>query len=143
MRLRQNKITGLLSLLLAFTVLTSCANMSSVAAPAGISLKDHEALARHYESLAKDAVVRLQENKKVLQEYEEHPYYFGRQGLDIHSHAAANVREYEKTLRESQIHADFHKKMAMELKGVSSNAQANQDRNFTSDNSEQSVNQGL
>ncbi|OQW81438.1 MAG: hypothetical protein BVN30_11215, partial [Proteobacteria bacterium ST_bin16] len=71
-------------------------------------------------------------------------YYFGRQGLEAQSHAKANVREYEKTLREIQVHADFHRKMALEQKGkVINKAKANQDRDLTSKSPESSVNKGL
>ena len=137
------KVLKLSSLLLVFTVLAACAQMSaSVAKPAGISSNDHGALVKYYEGVAKDAKLRLQENKKILQEYEAHPYYFGRQGLDAQSHAAANVRAYEKAIRESLIFADFHRKMAVEQIGQKSNQTnkvgKNQDRDFTSEISEYS-----
>ena len=145
------KVLKLCSLLLTLSVLASCAQMgSSVAKPTGISGNDHSALVKYYESVAKDAKLRLQENKKILQEYEAHPYYFGRQGLDAQSHAAANVREYEKAIRESLIFADFHRKMAMEQIGLNSyiinELETNQDRDFTpeiSEYSEYSENKGL
>jgi hypothetical protein len=109
----------------------------SVAKPAGISSSDHGALVKYYEGVAKDAKLRLQENKKILQEYEAHPYYFGRQGLDAQSHATANVRAYEKTIRESLMFADFHRKMAMEQMGQESNqiqkVKRNQYCNFVSE----------
>ncbi|MBS0422839.1 MAG: hypothetical protein JSR71_00030 [Proteobacteria bacterium] len=145
------KVLKLSSLLLAITVLASCAQMgSSVAKPTEISSNDHNALVKYYEGVAKDAKLRLQENKKILQEYEAHPYYFGRQGLDAQSHAAANIRAYEKAVRESLIFADFHRKMAMEQVGQKGNqtkkVETNQDRDFTSEisgYSEYSGNKGL
>ena len=82
----------------------------------------------------------MQENKKVLQEYEAHPYYFGRQGLEVRSHAAANIRAYEKTLKESLVFADYHRKLANEQIGLKSTktVEVNQDRDFASDSSEYS-----
>lgn len=138
-----NQVLKLSSLLLTLTVLTACAQMSStVAKPTGISSDNHDALVKYYEGVAKDAKLRLQENKKILQEYEARPYYFGRQGLDAQSHAAANVRAYEKAIRESLIFADFHRKMAIEQVGQKSNqtkkVETNQDRDFTSEISEYS-----
>ncbi len=138
------KVLKLSSLLLAIAVLASCAQLSSstVAKPTGISSNDHSALVKYYEGVANDAKLKLQENKKVLQEYEAHPYYFGRHGLDAQSHAAANIRAYEKAIRESLISADFHRKMAMEQIGQKSNqtkkVETNQDRDFTSEISEYS-----
>ncbi|UJP05874.1 MAG: hypothetical protein LZF61_02540 [Nitrosomonas sp.] len=136
-----------LSLFLVISIVSACAHTgsSSVAAPAGISNNDHEALAQYYDGQAQEARARLRENKKILKEYEDHPYYFGRKGLEIQSHASANIREYEKDLRENQSHANFHRKMALELKNsnVINKAKANQDRDFTSKSTEHSVSKGL
>lgn len=145
------KVLKLSSLFLALVMLVACAQMSpSVAKPTGIPGNDHGALVKYYESVAKDAKLRLQENKKILQEYEAHPYYFGRQGLEVKSHASANIRAYEKTIAESLTFADFHRKMATEQIGQKSNqtqkVETNQDRDFsseTSEYSEYSGNKGL
>lgn len=77
----------------------------------GIHDNDHAALAQYYENLADEAKVKLQQNKSLLEQYEMHPYYFGRQGQDIKSHSSANVREYEKILRQYLKQADLHKRM--------------------------------
>ncbi|SDY07671.1 hypothetical protein [Nitrosomonas sp. Nm33] len=42
------------------------------------------------------------------------PYYYGRQGQDVRSHVSAIIREYEKTLKQSQGNADLYRKMAKE-----------------------------
>ena len=143
-----NQVLKLSSLLLTLTVLTACAQMSStVAKPTGISSDNHDALVKYYEGVAKDAKLRLQANKKVLEEYEARPYYFGRQGLDAKSHALANVRAYEKTIQESLAFADLHRKIAMEQKSnLANKLGSTQDRDFTSkitEYSEYSVNKGL
>lgn len=143
-----NKVLKLSSILLALTVLSACAQMSpSVAKPTGIPNENHDALVKHFEGVAKDAKLRLQANKKILQEYEERPYYFGRQGLDAKSHAVANIRAYEKTIQESLAFADLHRKMAMEQKSNQANiVGSHQDRDFTSKisgYSEYSDNKGL
>jgi len=43
-----------------------------------------------------------------------HPYYYGRQGQDLRSHTAANIREYEKVLQEDLSNASLRKRMAAE-----------------------------
>lgn len=128
------KVLKLSSLLLAFAVLTGCAQMSSsIAKPTGISSNNHDALVKYYEGVAKEAKLRLQANKKILQDYEARPYYFGRQGLDAKSHAQANVRAYEKTIQESLAFAELHRKLAMEQNSNQANKVVkNQDRNFKS-----------
>lgn len=116
--------------LLALTLLAFCAQMnSSIAAQTEITDSNHEALVEHYQKLAKEAEVRLQENIEALEEYEAHPYYYGRQGQDIRSHASANIREYEKTLKESLNNADLHRKMAMEQNNQINTVETNLDRN--------------
>ncbi len=102
---------------LMLTLSTSCAQMQPLAvSEAEVARHDHDALVRHYRDLAKDAQAKLQENKKQLEECEEHPHYFGWQGMDICSHSSANIHKYEKVLEESLHHADFHRKMANEEK---------------------------
>ncbi len=87
---------------------------SSAFAQNAIDNEDHFALASHYENLAKEAEAKLQENKAALEEYEEHSFYYGRQGQDVQSHTTANIREYEKQLSENLNNANLHKKLAME-----------------------------
>lgn len=57
----------------------------------------------------------------MLEAYEARPYYYGRQGLDLQSHTSANIRAYEKFIRENLRYADLHKKMAIKQ----TNAQVN------------------
>ena len=87
---------------------------SSAFAVEGIDDSNHAALTKYYEKLAKDAEAKLQENKAALDEYEAHPYYYGRQGQDFQSHTFANIHEYEEILAESLNNADLHRRVAME-----------------------------
>lgn len=135
----------LLKLLFVLTILSSCAQMNpSVIAPKGIASHDHEALVQHYENLAREAKIRLQENKKILEAYEAHPYYYGRQGPDLQSHASANIRAYEKALSENLRFADLHRRMAMEQTNNQINkAEAKLDHDLTIENEAYSGNKGL
>ena len=108
-----------------------CAQMSSAAAQIKVADNDHEALAKHYENLAKEAKARLQENIAVLEEYEVNPDYYGRQAQDIRSHASANIREYEKALKENLDNADSHREMALEQNNRINKARTHLDRDFT------------
>ena len=134
LRVLINRVLKLSSLLLALIVLSACSQLcTSVAKPTGISSDNHDALVKYYEGVAKDAKLKLQENQKIIQEYEARPYYFGRQGLDVKSHALANIRAYEKEIQESLASADLHRKMAMEQQGnQTKKAESNQDRDFAS-----------
>ena len=128
---------------LKFSALIPLFALSLLASPV-VADNDHEALAKHYENLVEEAKVRLQENKKVLEEYEDHPYYYGRQGQDIRSHASANIREYEKTLKENLASVDMHRRMAAEQQNNQINkAETDLNRDFTAAKPEYSDNRGL
>ena len=133
-------------LLLLLYTLVACAHMdSSMAALKGISANDHEALVIHYEGLAKHAKVRLKENRKILADYEDRPYYYGRQGLDLQSHTSANIHMYEKTLTESLKYAALHRKMALDQQknNTINKVEAPLDHDFTIEETEYSSNKKL
>ncbi len=96
------------------SVLAFSLSISSAFAVEGIDDNNHAALAQYYESVAKEIETKLQKNKAALEEYEAHPYYYGRRGQDFKSHTTANIREYEAVLAESINNAGLHKKIAME-----------------------------
>lgn len=112
------KITAVASLMLLGVVATSAS--AEVSAPANISPNDHIALANYYEGLVKEISEKLEGYQQELNEYEDHPYYYGRQGQDLRSHLQANIREYQKELAEDLQEAELHRKIA----------DGNQDRQF-------------
>ena len=132
------KIIGWLPLL-ALALLTSCAQMNpSVIAQADVAHNDHNAMANYYENQVKEVKIRLQANQKVLEECEAHPYYYGRQGQDVRSHASANIREYQKTLKESLRNAEQHRIMAIEQEQQTNKTKARLDHDLTIEPSESS-----
>ena len=119
------KVTAIISLL-AFYFVTTSAFAEVPAAPDSINPNDHAALANYYEGLAKEVSVKLETNQQKLNDYEVHPYYYGRQGQDLSSHMKANIREYEKELAEDLKEATLHRKIAeMEQDRQFNNAKAN------------------
>jgi hypothetical protein len=118
---------------LLVTVLVSSLFISPLFANevAGIDDNDHAALAKHYEKLAHEAEDKLHENQALLEEYEAHPYYFGRQGQDIQSHTLANIHEYEKIVKEDLQLADHHKSMIVKQDTPFNKAGVDLDRSST------------
>jgi hypothetical protein len=117
--------TPIFLIALSFLVLSSFA--SSAFAVNGIDDNDHAMLAKYYEDQANEVKEKLQENKQILEDYEEHSFYYGRQGQDVQSHATANIREYEKLLTENLSNAELHKRIAMEQDKVINKAKLNVD----------------
>jgi hypothetical protein len=119
------KVTAIISLL-AFYFVTTSVFAEVPADPDSINSNDHTALANYYEGLAKEVSAKLETNQQKLNDYEVHPYYYGRQGQDLSSHLQANIREYEKELAEDLKEATFHREIAeMEQGRQFNNAKAN------------------
>ena len=110
------KITAIASLV-AFSFAATSAFAEVPATPSSINPNDHVALANYYEDLAKDVSEKLETNQQKLSHYEDHPYYYGRQGLDFESHLQANIREYKKELAEDLREAELHRKIAASEQG--------------------------
>ena len=72
------------------------------------SSRMHEAVAKHYEDVARELQVKIQEQKQLLEHYESKSYMYGRQAQDLQSHADALVRKYEveaqANLKEAALH---------------------------------------
>lgn len=76
---------------------------------------EHDNLANYYDNLAKEMVAKVKEKKESLKEYDNHSYYYGRQGQDFKSHTIANIRYYDEAAKEASQQAAFHHKVAAEL----------------------------
>ncbi|SEP05689.1 hypothetical protein [Nitrosovibrio sp. Nv6] len=110
------------TLLLGFT--TACAQMSSQeivqnenirqAAQNARTYSDHNALTSYFENAAREMQTKAEEQKKLLEHYEEKGYLYGRQAQDLKSHTAALVRKYEETAEENIKEAAAHRLMALE-----------------------------
>lgn len=119
------KVTAIASLV-AFSFAATSAFAEVPAAPSSINPNDHVALANYYEGLVKEVSAKLETNQQKLNDYEDHPYYYGRQGQDLRSHLQANIREYKKELVEDLQEANLHRKIAASEQGRQfSKAEAN------------------
>jgi len=115
---------GKLFAALAITLLASCAQMGPLeaqnadirkAAENARTHADHNRLAKQYESTAKELLVKAEEQKKLLQHYEEKSYLYGRQAQDHKSHTSALLNKYQQAAAETIKQAAFHHKIAAEL----------------------------
>jgi hypothetical protein len=116
-------ITFLITVL-ALGFLSGCAQMSPIASNQSgethsadlrsIDPNNHNAVAEHYEDVANEIKAKLQAQKELLQEYERRSYYYGRRGQDVQSHTLANIRQYEKSIKENMKEAAIHRKMALD-----------------------------
>lgn len=114
----------LVAVLSAVSLLAACAETtplerknanSHVASEKARKPADHDRLARHYENTAKQLLAKVEEQRKLLQHYEEKSYLYGRQAQDNQSRATAMLNKYEHDATETMKQAAFHNRMASEL----------------------------
>lgn len=118
------KLGKYLAVLPMLSLLVACAQLGQLEAQHADSEKivqnaktynDHNNLANYYDKLAEEMAAKAEEKKGSLEEYEDHSYYYGRQGQDFKSHTQANIRYYEEEATQAVTQADFHRKIAAEL----------------------------
>ncbi len=113
-----------LAILPMLSILVACAQLSPMEAQNTENRKivaetktsnDHENLANYYDKLANEMTAKVEEKIELLEEYEDHSYYYGRRGQDHKSHTLANIRYYEQEATVAIQQADYHRKIAAEL----------------------------
>jgi hypothetical protein len=116
------KTRTLLVILVTFGLLASCVqmkphpmDMTSIIRNAKTSA-DHEALAKHYEDAAKEMRLKVEEHKKTLEEYEAHPYYYGKRAQDLKAHCRSLISSYEQASEANMSMAKVHRQMAEETR---------------------------
>lgn len=97
------------------SVAAESADISAAEAKAKTSI-DHIKLAEYYENEVKALRAKMEEEKKILDEYENHSYYYGPEGQLYQSHHEALLREYEKAAERNMEMAASHRKMAERVK---------------------------
>jgi predicted ribosome quality control (RQC) complex YloA/Tae2 family protein len=109
---------------LSLGFLASCAQMSPhepvqnptvrKAAQSARTRSDHDALTKYFEHAANEMQAKAEEQKRLLQQYEEKSYLYGREAQDLISHTTALVRKYSETAQENRKEAALHRQMALE-----------------------------
>lgn len=108
----------LITLLLAFGLLTACATFDPHSRDMGQAIHnpktkaDHEALAQHYEDVAQEMQKKVEEHKEILNQYERAPWQFGRQvatGYGVHCKNLIQI--YSQAVDENLEMAKMHRQM--------------------------------
>jgi len=111
-------IKALSLLLLVSGLLASCAqpnphpmDMTSAVQSAKSKI-DHEALATHYDEVAKEMQAKVDEHKKLLVQYKANPWLYGKQIEGFESHCARLVSVYQQAVDANLQMAEAHRQMA-------------------------------
>jgi hypothetical protein len=128
------KIGNFVAVLSIFGLLAGCAQTGALeannaelnrAAQNARTYADHERLAKQYKNSARQLLVKADEQKKLLSQYQEKSYMYGRQAQDMQSHTAALLNKYERAAEQTIQQAAYHQQIAAELaKGDYANERA-------------------
>ena len=77
---------------------------------------DHEALAKHYEDVAKEMQAKAEEHKTSIADYRARLY--SKQARRLASHCQYLVRAYEQAGAENMRMAESHRQLAAEAKSI-------------------------
>lgn len=77
---------------------------------------DHTVLVRLFEDLSKEMRAKAEEQKRLLEHYQEKSYLYGRQAQDRQSNTWALMNRYEQATKTSLSKAASHRQIAAELK---------------------------
>lgn len=73
---------------------------------------DHETLATHYEQAAQEAEAKVAEHKKLLEQYRNHSYLYGRQAMTLEEHCESLINAYQKAADANTEMAKMHRQMS-------------------------------
>ncbi|PTQ79657.1 hypothetical protein C8R21_12421 [Nitrosospira multiformis] len=80
-----------------------------------VTRSDHEAVARYYDNAAVETQAKAHEQKRLLEQYENKSYLYGREAEDMVAHTYALARKYEKEAQANTREAALHRQMASQI----------------------------
>lgn len=115
---------GVFTLLFLVGLLSACAPMSKNVVKEGAAshaaiqnaatLRDHYALAKHFEDSAREMRAKAEEQKALLEQYEK-GHLYGWQSHNLKSNALALMRRYEQAAQAKMREAASHRQLARKL----------------------------
>jgi hypothetical protein len=105
-------------LVLLFGVLVACSEIKSHPMDMSVAVRnagtkaDHEALAEHYDATANEMQAKVEEHKKLLEQYQAKSYLYGRQGPIFEQHCQTLIGVYQNAVTENHAMAELHRTMA-------------------------------
>lgn len=109
------------ALILAVMVSTSCATKNNAAmdwaaaAQNADTTEAHEALAQHFDELAKAAEANAEEERRALADYQARPHRYGRRIKDLRARSGALLRDYEAAANDARQMAALHRQIGSDL----------------------------
>ena len=90
-------------------------NLPEPAIQTAASSSEHIVLAKRFEDAAREMQAKADEQKKLLEQYEQ-THLYGWQSRNLKSHTTALIRKYEQAVRSNMKEAMAHRQMAQQAK---------------------------
>jgi hypothetical protein len=74
-------------------------NLPESAIQTGVSPSEHSVLAKGPKDATREMQVKADEQKRLLEHYEDKSYLYGKRAQDLQSHTSALIRKYEQAAR--------------------------------------------
>lgn len=113
-----NIVKTLLTVSFTLGLLVGCAQLNphpmdmTVAVQNAKTSADHEALAAHYEEAAKDAEAKVEEHRKLLDQYKTKSYLYGKQAASFQAHCEGLIYSFQQIAKANAEMAEMHRQMA-------------------------------
>lgn len=108
---------------LSLGLLASCAQLAPFEAVQNTNIRkaaqnartrsDHDALTKYFEGAAREMQTKAEEQRKLLEHYEEKGYFYGRRAEEK-AYTWALARKYEESAQANIKEAATHRRMALE-----------------------------
>jgi hypothetical protein len=110
-------VPGLATALLVAVLFSSAASATDANAEAqsAVTLDDYETQAKFHEDAAREMQAKAQEQKRLLEHYEDKSYLYGGKAQDLQGHAHALARKYDKAAKKHARQAELHRQRAIQL----------------------------
>ncbi|MBK7354273.1 MAG: hypothetical protein IPI97_11900 [Nitrosomonas sp.] len=107
----RKKIFSVLVLTFLVASLSIAAESGDIVAAKNKPVLSHEEIAQRYDDRAKRMLDKITEEKQMLEDYELHSYYYGREGQDFAAHHEALLHKFEKAAERYKELATIHREM--------------------------------
>ena len=115
-----NMIKTLLTMPLILGLLAGCTQPNTHPMDMTIGIQntktkaDHEALDAHYKQVAQEAEAKVEEQKKILNQYQAHSFLYGRQAQTLKENCESRIRHYQQVTEANLQMAKLHRELAKE-----------------------------
>lgn len=110
-------VPGMAAALLVAVLFSSAVSAADADAEvqSAVTLDDYETKAKFHENAAREMQAKAQEQKRLLEHYEDKSYLYGGKAQDLQGYAHAMARKYNNDAKKHARQAELHRQRAIQL----------------------------